>query len=470
MFRNRFASASSRLVRTNRLRRRSRRQPTFEAMEKRLVLSTLIVNPSNPADYSQIGAAVNAASPGDLIEVYTGTYNPFTVPTNDLTIEAANAQQTPVIDATGSTDGVVLSASGVTIEGLTVQDASTDGFLVTGSGNTLSDNIATSNGSFTPPYTYAGSGFDLQSASNNVLHGNTAMGNEEIGINVSGGNQNTLIGNTATGNGSEGFELSGADSVVVSNNISSDEVSVGGDTPAGFSVDSCNNVVLTSNTSQGDGLGYAVFSNSVTLNSNSASGATVVGFYLDGSDLTLVRNTASGRTYDGFEISLAANVMLQGNLASNNGQSGFELVGSADCTLQGNRSTGNVAAGFRIDAYALVFNSFFYDIQPSSDNVLQANTATANGGDGLQLMGTTGNTLMANSAKNNGGNGFSVESQNVYYFFSGALFETLASDDNTLEANSADSNAGNGFYCEALLSNVFTDNYANNNGLGDFDL
>lgn len=88
--------------------------------------------------YATIGAAVSAASSGDTVVVCSGTYHELvTVPAGKpLTIKGTGH---PVVDANGLSDpatgqfsGVLVLASGTTIEGLTVENASGEGILVQG--------------------------------------------------------------------------------------------------------------------------------------------------------------------------------------------------------------------------------------------------------------------------------------------------------------------------------------------------
>jgi parallel beta-helix repeat protein len=159
-------------------RRRQSRMPrlAYEPLEVRALLTTLTVdiadpNCGDPGDdlYCQIQDAENEAIPGDQIEVAPGTYLPVVIDVNDITIEEATSNANPVIDATGSDSGVVILANGVTIGGLEVNNATSNGFLlIESSGNTLNGNTAMDNAS----------GFDLLDSDNNILIGNSAANNE----------------------------------------------------------------------------------------------------------------------------------------------------------------------------------------------------------------------------------------------------------------------------------------------------
>ncbi len=81
--------------------------------------------------FSTIGAAVNAAQPGDTIRVSAGTYHEGVIipPSKTLNIVGLG---NPTIDATGFDNGVLVLASGSRVTGLTVTNAIGEGILVMG--------------------------------------------------------------------------------------------------------------------------------------------------------------------------------------------------------------------------------------------------------------------------------------------------------------------------------------------------
>ena len=159
MFSSWFSSRRARVRATSAVRNDKCRL-AFEPLEQRTLLTTLTVDigdptANNPGDnlYAQISEAVAEASEGDKIKVHAGTYEPFVVNTDNLTIREANANSNPVVDGdfnAGNENGVEVHASGVTIKGLIAQNASGNsllignGFLVTGDNNTLIGNTAKS--------------------------------------------------------------------------------------------------------------------------------------------------------------------------------------------------------------------------------------------------------------------------------------------------------------------------------------
>ncbi len=80
--------------------------------------------------YHTIGAALSVAHPGDTVLVCPRTY------TEDVTVAVPGLTLTglghPVIDAAGMDNGIVVTASGVTVQGFTVEKAIGEGILVEG--------------------------------------------------------------------------------------------------------------------------------------------------------------------------------------------------------------------------------------------------------------------------------------------------------------------------------------------------
>jgi hypothetical protein len=82
-----------------------------------------------------LGYALTQAGPGDSIVIAPGTYpesdnaNVVGAALTGLSIRSAGPARRTVIDATGNTNGILIQASGVSVSGLTVENASLEGIL-----------------------------------------------------------------------------------------------------------------------------------------------------------------------------------------------------------------------------------------------------------------------------------------------------------------------------------------------------
>lgn len=100
---------------------------------------TLCVNPGGVAGCkNSISGAISAASPGDVIQVWPGTYKEDVVITKTLSVVGIGFIQ-PVIDAKGLANGIFINGlanapkagvTGVVISGLTIRNANFEGILV----------------------------------------------------------------------------------------------------------------------------------------------------------------------------------------------------------------------------------------------------------------------------------------------------------------------------------------------------
>ena len=322
-----FAPRKSR-DRRNRSRSRER---TLEVLEPRTLLSnTWYVNSSfsGTSDGSQsdpfttIQAAISGAGAGDLILVETGNgYNESdTVNVADLTIDA-DTGQTPVLDGTTpiaqTSPGLTMSATGVTIAGLTIQNFSGSSAIDVQNGSlTLSSDVIQENS------VPGGFGGGIINQGTLILTNDTVSGNSAVdggGIFNQGMltvTNDTVSGNSASQDGGGIFNLVGGTVTLTNDTLSGNSAGVGG----GIAVIS-GTVMLTNDTVSGNsatsGGGIAVFSSTVMLTNDTVSGNSAVsggGVYV-----------ASGTVKPG-------NTIIAGNTRTDvNGtvrSQGYNLIGS----------------------------------------------------------------------------------------------------------------------------------------------
>ena len=289
------------------------------------------------------------------------------------------------------------------------------------------------------------------------VQGLTVSNANLFGFRVSG-DDNTLVGNTAVGN-RIGFQLATNDSAVTGN------LAIG-NLSSGFSIIGEHNRVTGNSAVDGQGNGFRI----------------------GGRDSRFSGNTASGNATDGFTLDRSTNSTLTGNVSRDNGGNGFGFRMSFGNTLRGNVAEGNTRSGYSLTPTAFIrptdFNfpqrtvrivlSF---VSGSDNNTFQGNVATGNGDYGFYLRGVSGNIFRGNSALENGSDGFRAETANIEappnfgpfrVLNAGELLASVPSDANVFKGNISEGNGGWGFYVDELFANLFEDNDAEGNVLGDF--
>ena len=147
---------------------------------------------SSGCNYTSIQAAINAACPGDTIEVRSGIYYEHVIVNKQLTLQGVGS---PVVDAGGSGSAITLSADGCILKGfVATKSGSSDfdaGIKVTSNSNTISGNTATLNSQ---------SGIYLGSSKGNIISSNTVTGNSCNSIYLYSSSNNTISGNNISNN------------------------------------------------------------------------------------------------------------------------------------------------------------------------------------------------------------------------------------------------------------------------------
>jgi parallel beta-helix repeat protein len=332
------------------------------------------------ADFTKIQDAVDAASSGDTIIVYPGTYSENVDVNKSLTIQSENGAETTFVQAANPDDDVFkVTADYVEINGFTVTGSTTwlkAGVMVEKEvvHCTLLNNVVSNNS--------LGICLGLYS-SNNVLDGNTVMDNHWCGIEFHTSSHNTLRNN-----------------VILDNHHNLD---VRGGGPLGLI--SYIHDIDTSNTVNGEPIQYLVNEDGIVIDStwnigylglvdctnivvkdltlNNYNGQGILLAYSANSRVEDVN--ISNNCYYGIMLSHSCNIGLTNNVAFNNGN-GIELDYSSSCTLINNTASNN-------DLYGILLHD-------SNDNILQGNMASGNTL-GIYLDDSPNNTLADNTMLGN---------------------------------------------------------------------
>jgi parallel beta-helix repeat protein len=146
-----------------------------------------------PGDYETIQAAIDAADPGDIIQVASETYYEHVVVNKSLTIVGED-RSTTIIDGSGTEIVVRVNASDVEIRGFTIQNGgdSPNSGIRMGScvRNTIRDCIIRNNAF----------GIDLLNSNDSIIVGTTIMDSSWTGIRFRDSSNNEVHNNIITNN------------------------------------------------------------------------------------------------------------------------------------------------------------------------------------------------------------------------------------------------------------------------------
>ncbi|HOO53245.1 MAG TPA: right-handed parallel beta-helix repeat-containing protein [Methanothrix sp.] len=146
--------------------------------------STVTVGPI-ACNYTHIWEALDAANPGDTIQVQNGTYYENLIIDKPITLRGNNT----IIDASGLRSPIVLVSDNITLEGLTIENSGDDdkdaGIRVMSNNNSIIYNIIHNN-----HY-----GIYLESSTMNNITGNNVNQNFNGGIYLEKSDNNTITNN-----------------------------------------------------------------------------------------------------------------------------------------------------------------------------------------------------------------------------------------------------------------------------------
>ncbi len=160
---------------------------------------TLMVDPAGEGDYTEIQAAIEAATPGDTILVKSGTYEENLQVDTELKIwsDSRNPADTIIQAADPAENIVEINTDRVTFSGFGISGSENAGIYLEEAGNCLISNNEVSN---------TGQGILLKDSDRNVLSSNVLSLNE-LGIRLESSGENTIQTNTIAYNYGYGVSL-----------------------------------------------------------------------------------------------------------------------------------------------------------------------------------------------------------------------------------------------------------------------
>jgi parallel beta-helix repeat protein len=395
------------------------------------------VDGSGGADFTGIQDAINKASAGDTILVYSGIYYENVVVNKSVTLRGSGH---PVVDAGGEGCAITLTADEITLVGFNATNSgrlwwSDVGIKVTSNNNTITGNNVSSNGV----------GIRLDDSSNN----NTIAGNvfANKGLSVFSSYQNTVKDNKVNGKplvyleDVSDYKVEDAGQVILVNcdNITVENLDLS-NTNAGIALwktedSKISNNNVCNNNFVGICLSSSSNNNTITGNNVSSNG---VGIYLSSSSSNTITGNTARNNFVGIPLNESCNNTITGNNASNNNWGGIRLYDSSNNnTITGNNVSNNNDEGIRIKS--------------SGNNTITGNNVSNNNDEGIRLSSSSNNnTITGNNVSNNNYNGISLSS---------------SSNNNTITGNNVSSNGVGTRIFFPSNNNTVTGNVFVNDGL-----
>jgi nitrous oxidase accessory protein len=356
---------------------------------------TFSVNVDGKTDYISIQKAIDAASNGDTILVYPGTYTENINISKSLEVRSTSSPEDTIIEACKPDhSAITVTANSVTINGFTVCGANsfdltdTKSFLPAPSGLDLSGchNSKIICNRFLENYY----GIWFYDASNNTITNNTVNSNSES-ISFSASTDNTIANNTVSSN-KNGISLGdSADNTIANNNVNSNNYS--GIILTNCSTNIIENNTVTQNPYTGIGLGK---SNENILRNNSANSGGQGIALTESNSNKLENNAVHSNEGPGFLVGMnSSNNIFTNNVADKN------LFGILMRKTTNNTFTNNIISNS--------FGRAGISLQYASYNEFNTNSINSNDVYGVEIFQCENNNKFNNNAIKNNNIGVDIE-------------------------------------------------------------
>jgi parallel beta-helix repeat protein len=273
--------------------------PFFTFLPENSSATDLYVGGTGSGNYTTIMDAADAATPGDTIYIFNGTYEERITISKPLSLVGGN-RDTTIVEGDGMGSVVYVSADWVNISGLEIKGSGWDWY---------------------------DAGIELNGVERCHISNNSILGNQ-IGI-YAYASKDSIIANNMLSNGN-GISLSN------SHNMSVAENSLLHNWKGGIALTASSNNTIANNTVISSDEGISLFhSHSNDIDSNTLWN-NMPGLHLLFSDWNTVSNNAIARNYRGVHLNMSHNNTVFGNLLSLNNETGMRLENSSDNSIYHN--------------------------------------------------------------------------------------------------------------------------------------
>ena len=289
----------------------------------------LYVGGIETGNYGSIQYAIDDASEGDTVVVFSGIYNESIVINKTINLIGEDKNSTILDSNESGYCAILIQAQAINLSGFTIQN-STIGIYVVGYEN-VSTNSTIANNNIT---NNVGGIYLSNLSSNNLISGNIITKNKGEGIHLFGSFNNKINGNIITENGGFGivlWEMSQYNFIyknTILNNIKGIALRRWSD----------NNIVSENNISKNSGVGiYLTYSFKNNMSKNNIANNTFGISLRDSSENTISANHVTDNRYGIYLYDSSNNTIIPDNIFSDNNEDirdgsrtfktpGFELI------------------------------------------------------------------------------------------------------------------------------------------------
>ena len=357
--------------------------------------------------FDTIQAAIDAASLGDTIYVYSGIYYENIVIDKPIDLIGENMNST-IIDGFGVGTVVTIFANGVEITAVTIRNSGNSwrekdaGVKVRGNHTRIISDIIIDNGYI---------GIDFYSSCCNVISGSIISDNSQEGIKLVNSRNNNISYSIITNNG-DGISLDHSSNSTIINN------SIINNNEGGIELHKCDNINITANVITGNRWTGGIYlddiyvvddpNREIIISYNNISSNNVGILFFNSNNNTIIGNTISENGNNGISVIELKNSIIAHNTITSNGNKGIHLSGTSDQFSSNNTITNNVInnndnGGIHID-------------WKNINNIISNNTVTYNLCYGILLSSFNKNNIITNNTiihdNSNAGSGINIERVN----------------------------------------------------------